>query len=430
MRTMRKMILVSAAVLGWLVAPAAGAQTPAPYPQDYELPPFALPAPQGRYSVGSLSFVVLAEGGEALRVTAWYPAVATSGPTLPYLDPSEQRVQAPAVTRNFGWPANLMHAVGTLPTHSHAGANIATGRFPLIVFSHGFLSYARQNTSLMERLASEGYIILSLAHPGDAADIPTPDGTIATASDGDRAPPDMARVLAFWNGGDHAQRLKAFPGFWEALRGGRMLTSLERWRGDILRLVDAVQSRRLPAAARPLADAADLRKLAYAGMSFGGSASVSACEFDPRCRAAVNLDGFEFDQRLYDRSLRVPLLLVQSDWTAFPNMGPASRDFTVYDYAYERWARAGSTPSIYRYRIAGVKHLGLTDLVLAPHDPVRDRMFGPADGQAVTAATNDLVAAFLDRHVAAKKIDVVAVAARHPVATRHRAAPIADRHRR
>jgi predicted dienelactone hydrolase len=380
--------------------------------------------------VGTLAFTVADQKGEPLRVTAWYPAVAASGSPQPYLDPAERQVQAPAVARNFGWPVGVMRALGGVPTHSHHDARPASGRFPVVIFNHGLFGYPRQNTALMERLASQGYILLSLAHPGDAGDIPTKEGVLASKPLESESLSRLAPILAFWNGPDHAARVKAFPRAWDALRGRRMMNSLTRWRTDILRLTDALQARQLPAEASGLATAADAGRLAFAGMSFGGSASASACEFDRRCRAAINLDGFEFDQRLYDRKLRMPLLLIQSDWTTYPNMGPPSASHSLYDYAYERWARAGAASTIYRFRIAGVKHLGLTDLSLAPADPVRERMFGPADGRAVTSAVNDLVAAFLDRHVADKRSDPLAVAARHPIVTHHRATHIAQWHDR
>lgn len=424
MSNVRRMRLWAAAAALCLLAGRSLAAPPPAYPPDYRLKAFALPEPGGPFAVGTLSFVAPVAGADPLRVTAWYPAREASGPPAPYLDAAEQRVQAPAIARNFGWPPGALTEVADSPTHAHTGAEIAPGRFPLLIFSHGYMSYPRENTALMERLASEGYIVLSLAHPGDAADIPTGDGVIPTISPKGQKQPDNGKLEAFWRGPDDRARTRALPAFWRALHGGRMMASLDRWRSDILRLTDAVEAGRLPVEARAIGRAADLHRLAYLGWSFGGSSSASACEADRRCRAAVNLDGFEFDRQLYDRRLRMPLMLIQSDWSAYPNMGPPSHDYTVYDYAYERWDQAGSTPSVYRFRIKGVSHLGLTDLALAPHDPVRDRMFGPADGATVVEEVNTLVEAFLDRYVAGKPADLLATAAKYPGIERHEAAEI------
>jgi dienelactone hydrolase len=424
MRKTRKLRFRSAFAGLCLLASGAVA-APAPgYPPDYTLKTFALPEPGGPYAVGTLSFAVPVAGADPLRVVAWYPAQSASGPGVPYLSAAEQRVQAPAIARNFGWPAGILNAVAALPTHSHADAAIAPGRFPLLIFSHGYMGYPRENTALMEHLASAGYIVLALAHPGDAADIPTADGVIPTIPVQGQKQPDTAKLRAFWDGRDDRARMKALPGFWKALSGGRLLASLDRWRRDIVRLADAVEARRLPREARPIAQAVDIHRLAYGGWSFGGSASASACDRDRRCRAAINMDGFEFDRHLYDHRMRMPMMLIQSDWSAFPNMGPPSRDYTIYDYAYGRWRNAGSTPFLYRFRLADVRHLGLTDLALAPHDPVRDRIFGPADGDVVVEEVDHLVGAFLDRYLKDKPVDVLAVAAGYPGIERHRATEI------
>lgn len=420
-------IWVMAAAASLLAGGAIG-EPPPTYPSDYTLKPFAFPKPGGRYAIGSRAFTMTVAGAGALHVVAWYPAAAASGPAAPYLDPAEQRVQAPAIARNFGWPADALRDIARLPTHAHDGAEIARGRFPLLIFSHGYMSYPRENSALMERLAARGYIILSLAHPGDAADIPMANGVIATVPAAGQKQPDTTALNAFWEGRDDTARMRARAPFWRALRGGRLLNSLDRWRADIERLTDAVDNGHVPGEARSIADAVDKRRIAFFGWSFGGSSSASACQIDRRCRAAINMDGFEFDSHLYDRRTRMPLMLIQSDWSAFPNMGPPSNDYTIYDYAYEPWRSAGSASTVYRFRINGVRHLGLTDLVMAPRDPIRDRMFGPADGNVVTDEVASLVEAFFDRYVKGEHAEVAAVAARYPGVTRHDASEIAHWH--
>jgi predicted dienelactone hydrolase len=429
MSKVRQLHLWSPLVAVCLLAGAALAAPLPQIPQNYKLKAFVFPNPGGRYAVGTLSFLVPVAGADPLRVIAWYPAQAASGDGVPYLDADEQRVQAPAIARNFLLPPGALSAIVALPTHSHENATVARGRFPLVIFSHGYWSYPRDHTALMEHLASHGYIVLSLAHPGDVADMPTATGVIATVPLEGQRQPDDAKLRAFWHGPDDPSRVKALPAFWDALHGTRLLVSLDRWRRDTMRLADAVASDHVPRQARPIAEAADIHRLAYAGWSFGGSASASACQIDRRCRAAINLDGFEFDQHLYNQRMRMPLLLIQSDFTAYPNMGPPGRDYTIYDYAYERWKGAGSTPSIYRFRIAGARHLGLTDLVLAPRDPVRDRFVGPADGNVVIRALNNMVEAFLDRYVDGKRADVLSMPAEYPgVVVRHEAVEIARWH--
>lgn len=408
--------LLAALAAGWFAQPA-GSQVP---PADYRLPALSLPDPGGPHPIGTTGFEVDQPNGPPLQVVAWYPAAA-SGPPAPYLDAGEQRVQKPAIARNFRWPAAMLDAVAVGPTHASPAAPVARGRFPLLIFSHGYFLYPRQNSALMEHLASRGYIVLSLAHPGDAADLPGAAGPIATDPADLWKGVDGAKLAALWFAADDRAAKAALPGFFAAQRDGRMLRSLTRWRTDIRALTDAALARRFPAPALTLAHAIDRKRIAYGGMSFGGSASVSACQLDSRCRAAVNLDGFEFDETLYDHAVRMPLLLVQSDWRAFPNLGAPGAGFTHYDYAYEPWAIAGTAKTVYRFSLKGVTHFGLTDLALTPPDPVRDRLFGPAPGTAVVSAIDDLVTAFLDRHLADRPADLDAAASRHPLVERRHA---------
>ncbi|MFT3762246.1 MAG: hypothetical protein QM761_06460 [Pseudoxanthomonas sp.] len=395
-------------------------------PADYQLRDFALPDPGGAHPIGTLRFEVKPPVGPTLHVVAWYPAASAAGPRAPYLDAEEQRVELRSLARVMQWPMAMFDRVAAAPTHAIAGAAAARGRFPLLIYSHGYFLYPRQNSALMERLAAHGYVVLSLAHPGDAADLPSSVGVLPTdMSDGGEGI-DMKKIDAFLKGPDHAARIAALPGFWGTQHGTRIMLSLERWRADILALADAVAARRVPLEALPIVRATDMRRLAYGGMSFGGTTSASACRIDRRCRAVVNIDGFEYDEKLYDARMRAPLLLVQADWHLYPDMGDPSTVFTPYDYAYERWEEAGAAKDVYRYRVPDVKHMGMTDLALTARDPVRDGIFGPAPGAEAAAAVGDIVVAFLDRYVARRGADIDAAAARHPQVERHRATHIAQ----
>ncbi len=63
--------------------------------------------------------------------------------------------------------------------------------------------------------------------------------------------------------------------------------------------------------------------------------------------------------------------------------------------------------------------MGLTDLILAPRDKVRDDLFGTADGVSVVNAVNSTVLAFLNHNLKGRSAGVVAAASRHPLLERH-----------
>jgi predicted dienelactone hydrolase len=414
-RKLRRALIV---LLAAASATRVSAQSSA-YPADYELGRLQFPAPGGQYPIGTRVLTIEVPGSPALEVIAWYPAGAAHGERAPYFTKAEREIEIPSILRNFRWPSKLLDNVALEPTHAYEDAPVASGRFPAVVFSHGYWSYPRQNTALMEALAAHGYVVFSLAHPGDASDLPTKSGVASTTPYDKAKTPDPKALDAFWSGPTDAARRAAFPAFWKALEGGRLLSSLERWRSDIIHLAGAIRGGRSTGFPADIARSVNPRRIGFAGMSFGGSASVSACQRDKKCRASVNLDGLEFDRDLYDHGMRAPLLLVQSDWHVYPNAGPANACFTAYDYAYRHWSGRGPTAPVLRYDVAGARHLGMTDLILAPRDKVRDSLFGTADGLKVVPAVNAAVLAFFDRNLKGSDASVAAIASRYKALEHH-----------
>jgi hypothetical protein len=147
--------------------------------------------------------------------------------------------------------------------------------------------------------------------------------------------------------------------------------------------------------------AADRSRLAFAGMSFGGATSATSCKLVDACRAAVNLDGQNFDPDLFDRPVGRPLLLMLSDWTLYSVFEgqPRDADFSPTDLAYESWREAGENRDVVRVRLEGIRHMGFTDLVNLLSGPKRAERVGEIDGDEAMAAIGDLVLAFLDAHV-------------------------------
>lgn len=413
------LVALMAAMLAASASPAADTSTP--YPSGYRLRPIAWPALHGRYAVGMRTFELARTDGTPLGIVAWYPAARSDCPRAPYFSEAEKTVTAPAVARTFRWPATMLDDFAMLSTHAQPDAPVARGRFPLVVFSHGFLLHPRQNSALMERLAAAGHIVLSVPHPRDSADLPSSRGTLATDLGPVAPEPDPRAIDAFWAAPSRATQQKMLPALWRSTRMRDMERRLTIWREDMRIAADAVIGPHPATALKPIVSAVRQGRFAYAGMSFGGSASVSACVRDVRCAAAINLDGIEFDSTLYDRDAGKPVLLIQSDWKIHPNAGPAGRAFTSYDLAYERWATAGRHGDIHRYRLTDITHMGMTDLILARRDPQRDALLGTIDGARATEAISAISLTFLDRYLSRKRVSLPTVTARYPELMRHSA---------
>ena len=405
----------------------AGASTP------------ALPMPDGPYSVGVAKFELVdasrpldvgdpASGPRRLPVIAWYPAEGPAVKTqdAAYLEGDVATVTLPAIARNLGYALEDLKPLTVLRTYARPGATPARhpGGFPVVIFSHGFFLYAEQDTALALRLASHGYIVLSITHPGDAADVRLEDGTLAAtklASTGDD--PGFAKAFdVLMKGKDLATCREALAKYAKAFGATRMGRSFAQWRDDTLFVARTIIDGSGPQPLRDVLISADPKRLAFAGMSFGGATAATSCRLVDACRAAVNLDGQNFDPGLFDQPVGRPLLLMLSDWTRHSLFKGQSRDedFSPNDLAYEPWSKAGENRDVVRVRLKGARHMGFTDMVALLDGPKRDSRVGEINGDEALSAVGDMVLTFLDAYVRHDKpASIDRAIARHPVLRRH-----------
>lgn len=117
-----------------------------------DAPPYAL---RGPHAVGTRDYVVDPEGDEPLTVTVWYPA-------------QESDQSAETATYDYG-------AAGVLPDPMNyidgtafrdAAPDGAQGPYPLLAFSPGMGASRVFTLYLFEHLASHGFVVITLDHPG------------------------------------------------------------------------------------------------------------------------------------------------------------------------------------------------------------------------------------------------------------------------
>jgi len=112
------------------------------------------PFPRGPHAVGVRSIDTSdASRSRYLPVEVWYPAA----------DKYAGQDIAEATMDKYdllpGFPPAKQAAV--------RNAEIAAGRFPVVLFSHGFGGHRRQSTFLCTHLASHGYIVVAMDHTGN-----------------------------------------------------------------------------------------------------------------------------------------------------------------------------------------------------------------------------------------------------------------------
>ena len=115
--------------------------------------PGAATTPESDFPVGVATVMI----NEFISAEVWYPASESNESTETY----DVRDFTPFVLQTM--------LTGDVPsTYSYAAsrdADVANGRFPVVLFSHGFGGFRTQSTFLTAHLASQGMIVIAPGHP-------------------------------------------------------------------------------------------------------------------------------------------------------------------------------------------------------------------------------------------------------------------------
>ena len=226
-----------------------------------------VPSPTGSYRVGTRivdlvdatrSDPYLTNGAKReLLVRFWYPSAVgkscqpaeyTSSSVWNYLAQLE-KVPAPQVR-----------------TNSCQDASVATGTYPVVVFTPGYSGTFTDYTFLFEDLASRGYIVASVNHTFEATAVQFPDGRLVKSVLG-------SHVENTWQVDEQTTTLAV------AVR----LADLKFVMDELQRLNASLTS--------PFAGKLDLSHVAVAGHSLGGLTALLSLELEPRFGAAISVDG-------------------------------------------------------------------------------------------------------------------------------------------
>ncbi|WP_051823283.1 acetylhydrolase [Streptomyces sp. NRRL S-1448] len=365
-----------------------------------------LPAPTGPYRLGVTTLYLVDPSRHdpwdhrltrrELMITVRYPARTVAGhPVAPQMTPGAAQVFAGLDPRfHPGLPTSGVDWTATR-THAHTDAPAQPVRRPVLLHTPGGGDPRTLGTGLAEELASHGWVVVSIDHPGDAGEVEFPVTTPqrpapvrTTVFRGDpRTDPDLFRTM--------------------------IDTRLADTRFVRTQLAELAAGRNPDAAGRPLPDglghALDVRRMGIYGHSAGGTTAAQALHDDRCLRAAINLEGyldhpsrrpgqagplFPVARHGVDR----PLLLVGTD--GFPGRKELARS----------WSALLAHPHgrIRRRQIRHTAHAVFTDhaafapqLQTAGLMTARDRnaLVGALDPARSIPAVRDLVRTFFARHL-------------------------------
>lgn len=231
-----------------------------------------LPAPTGPYEIGAAVLHLVdpsrndpwepAIGVREVMVTVLHPARTVRGyPRAPQLTPGAAKLFTDLAPWTRGLPAAGVDWAATR-SHTHPGAPVAPGPWPVLLYSPGGGDARTMGTSLAEELASHGWVVVTVDHPGDASEVEFPT---------ERPGRDKVRPTVFLRPPDAEQ----------------FRTMIDTRLADIRFVLD-----RLEALPGPLGRALDLSRVGIYGHSAGGTTAAQTLYDDPRFAAAVNLEGY------------------------------------------------------------------------------------------------------------------------------------------
>lgn len=254
-----------------------------------------LPSPTGQALVG---YYRTSTGDNQRWVDAqiFYPAQEKTE-TQPQAIPSDLATQ---FAKAYGTPEFAM--IDERPLPAFEGAKIADGLHPVIIFNHGHGMYATQNSHQVIELASHGFIVITLNHPGHSL-LSKRDGETVTRAEGiaEYAPEEVTRLLERQTEGNDQLRATTNLSDWvftmQALQEDAFADIIDQFpewvKNNELMLyqLQEIQSGKI---ASPLSGAMDLSKIGYFGHSFGGAVATHMGMKDRRVKAAYNMDGPTF----------------------------------------------------------------------------------------------------------------------------------------
>ena len=350
-----------------------------------------LPAPTGPHAVGRTTYrwidTARPEGmtdapddQRAVVVHIWYPAEA-DGDAASYLPDVQELRPSLAASSEFGWLKAW--AVTRVHGYSRSAAPVAGGQaaYPVLVFLPGNRTNAGLYTTLLEELASHGYVVAAIDHPYDVEAVLLPDGLTAVFAE-HRWPAPVAGTEAALSA-FYRERVNV-----RAEDAVFVLGQLERLNTETSGL---------------LAGRLDLTRVGVLGHSVGGVAAPRACQMDTRFAACVNLDGLAGTLPFYadetGRGPAQPFLLLTK-----PMPQPSEADLARWGLTRSEWEALAAGTEAELKALLGTVAGGSTRVTIADarHESFTDTPV--LDGAApVERRHMDLVRAyvraFFDEHL-------------------------------
>ncbi len=341
-----------------------------------------LTTPNGRFAVGSVSTelvdlnrprsLVDNEPGRKLFVKIWYPS---RQPEKHHVREKlwEQLRHQPDLPLMMRW---LSRWAARYDTHTYAEADMATEcqSTQIVIYNHGLIGFASENYSLMEELASNGYIAIGVQHIDQLLEY---RGLESAVSKSERQ--EIRQLTSQLQSASGEARQETAVRFYSMAKNTNAIAAQR-----------ALDNQFVIANIRTLfgefgKTGLDLDRewsFSAVGLSLGGAVSMELAKIDSQVSSVVNIDGGLFGD-LREQSIEVPCLMIYSE----PNNGINGQALLE--------SAGNVTPAV----IDGTKHPNFHDISLMFPRFLRFLgATGKADTYSIAQSRNSLVEEFISQH--------------------------------
>ncbi|GIO05907.1 hypothetical protein J31TS6_19350 [Brevibacillus reuszeri] len=349
-----------------------------------------LPRPAGNYPVGlrHTSYPFSIENiSTPISLTIYYPAVDGAGAPAAYAFPQ------------------VLEPMGLDRVNTRCVKDAALsgdGPFPLLIFSHGYLTYEMSNTLLCTDLASFGYVVASIGHTGEAS-VMLPDGTYIPKEQKyidyvyepqmlDMAEKLLNEVARVQEGTDFENELAELAAKFHAIHNGNLNDSADIWERHTLKAAEYLYTLNADPTSFLYRGVDFTKGIGLGGHSFGGATAANCCAAYDLFACGINIDGAQLGSS-FGKDIGKPFMTFSGT-----DGGRILRD--MY------WRNSADA---YRISISNVGHIGFTDRGII--GKLAGKVYpdvGEKDPEQVRAILCDLHLSFFKKYLMGEKIEIQA----------------------
>lgn len=369
--------------------------------------PNLLPKPSGDFFVGVdyLCFTDTtrkelfdnnSEGYRELTVKTWYPTDAEPASTSPYF------YDADIIVKYFAFPEIYSEIISNSSRASPLSNK--ENRYPVVIFNHGWGEHFAQNTILMEELASNGYVVFSIAHHYESKFSFYPDGKLISIDMNSNRFKQIMQEQQKPGAMDLIIKMIGLEGIDEQrqilIDQSNALPILLKespiyWANDISFFLDQLEMININN--QLFNGKLDLKRIGVIGMSMGGMATNEICISDSRVHAGINMDGGLTGSQL-DKEIQTPFMFLNG------------KRYVGYGKLFTK----NIVKDGYSFSVRDADHYNFTDYSIYKIQNLSFLM-GTIEGKRIIVIMNDLVVAFFDKYLKQKEnIDIINIAQNYP----------------